>query len=66
MGDINLQQELMVTGHSGLVDRRRARNCVRRVYSAKIDGRSTDLTVAMYEGDGAEEVRDSIPFLDTG
>ncbi|KAJ7696340.1 hypothetical protein B0H16DRAFT_1485029 [Mycena metata] len=55
MGDIDLQQELMVTGHSGLVSHRRAQNCVRRVYSAKMDGLNKDWTVAMYEGDGAEE-----------
>ncbi|KAJ7717394.1 hypothetical protein B0H16DRAFT_1897984 [Mycena metata] len=57
MGDIDLQQELMVNEESGVIDRRlgHERSCVRRVYSAKVDGRNTDLTVAMYEGDGAEE-----------
>ncbi|KAJ7033914.1 hypothetical protein C8F04DRAFT_1395766 [Mycena alexandri] len=55
MGDIDLQQELIVTRPAGLVSHRRARNCVRRVYSAKINGRNKNLTVAMYEGDGAEE-----------
>ncbi|KAJ7706580.1 hypothetical protein B0H16DRAFT_1901600 [Mycena metata] len=55
MGDIDLQQELMVNEESGNIDRRRERHCVRRVYSAKIDSRNTDLTVAIYEGDGAKE-----------
>ncbi|KAJ7711174.1 hypothetical protein B0H16DRAFT_637266 [Mycena metata] len=57
MGDIDLQQELTVNEKSGIIDRRlgRERRGVRRVYSAKIDGRNTDLTVAMYEGDGAQE-----------
>ncbi|KAJ7712144.1 hypothetical protein B0H16DRAFT_1744491 [Mycena metata] len=57
MGDIDLQQEAVVNEKSGVIDRRlgHKRRGVRRVYSAKIDGRNTDLTVAMYEGDGAKE-----------
>ncbi|KAJ7027136.1 hypothetical protein C8F04DRAFT_1399665, partial [Mycena alexandri] len=55
MGDIDLQQELMVNEESGVVGRRQERNCVRRVYSAKIDGRRSNVTVAVYQGDGAEE-----------
>ncbi|KAJ7159678.1 hypothetical protein C8R46DRAFT_372852 [Mycena filopes] len=51
-GDIDLQQNL---GESGVVGYRRERNCVRRVYSAKVDGRTSDMTVAVYQGDGAEE-----------
>ncbi|KAJ7020822.1 hypothetical protein C8F04DRAFT_277332 [Mycena alexandri] len=58
MGNIDLQHELLLINKKfGIIDRRSGRecNCVRRVYSAKIDGRNTDLTLAMYEGDGAEE-----------
>ncbi|KAJ7024200.1 hypothetical protein C8F04DRAFT_165062 [Mycena alexandri] len=57
MGNIDLQHELMINKKLGIIGRRSGRecNCVRRVYSAKIDGRNTDLTLAMYEGDGAEE-----------
>ncbi|KAJ7022940.1 hypothetical protein C8F04DRAFT_1240493, partial [Mycena alexandri] len=57
MGDIDLQRELIVSEKSGAIAHQlgRERNCVRRVYSAKLEGRSTDLTVAMYQGDGAEE-----------
>ncbi|KAJ7036906.1 hypothetical protein C8F04DRAFT_1093806 [Mycena alexandri] len=55
MGDIDLQQELMVNEKSGVVGRRRARNSVRRVYSATIDGRNSNVTVATYEGDDAEK-----------
>ncbi|KAJ6569252.1 hypothetical protein B0H19DRAFT_1066012 [Mycena capillaripes] len=36
----------------GAVDRRRGRP---RVYTAKIEGRKSSVTVAMYQGDGAEE-----------
>ncbi|KAJ7732307.1 hypothetical protein B0H16DRAFT_1696439 [Mycena metata] len=59
MGDIDLQREVMVNERSGVIDRRpgREHRCVRRMYAAnlKIDGLNTDLTVTMYESDGAEE-----------
>ncbi|KAJ7036910.1 hypothetical protein C8F04DRAFT_457136 [Mycena alexandri] len=55
MGDINLQKELMVNKELWLLGRRRERNCVRRVYSATIDGRKSNVTVAVYQGEGAEE-----------
>ncbi|KAJ7708012.1 hypothetical protein B0H16DRAFT_663801 [Mycena metata] len=56
MGDIDLQKELMVNKESSAIGRRRERNCVRRVYSGKIDGRKSNLTVGVYQGHGAEEV----------
>ncbi|KAJ7017081.1 hypothetical protein C8F04DRAFT_1338578 [Mycena alexandri] len=55
MGDIDLQQELIMNKESWAVGRRRKRTPVRRVYSAKLEGRSTALTVAVYQGEGAEE-----------
>ncbi|KAJ7775402.1 hypothetical protein B0H16DRAFT_1507218 [Mycena metata] len=55
MGDIDLQRELMVNTQSGVVESRRERNCVRRVYSARVIGRNSNLTVAIYQGNGAEE-----------
>ncbi|KAJ7714795.1 hypothetical protein B0H16DRAFT_1898970 [Mycena metata] len=54
MGDIDLQQELVVNKNSGVVGRRRGRNCVRRVYSAEVDGRKSNVTVVVYQGNGAE------------
>jgi hypothetical protein len=54
LGDIDLQHEIQVD--RGVVGRRRGRGCVRRVYSAKVEGRKSDFTVAMYQGNGAEEV----------
>ncbi|KAJ7882265.1 hypothetical protein B0H13DRAFT_2539465, partial [Mycena leptocephala] len=56
MGDIELLEEIRVDNETDVVgyhhpERRR----VRRVYSAKIDGRKSGVTVAMYQGDGAEE-----------
>ncbi|KAJ7033916.1 hypothetical protein C8F04DRAFT_605264 [Mycena alexandri] len=55
IGDIDLQHELVVNEISGVVDRRLQRNSVRRVYSAAIEGRNSNVTVAVYQGDGAEE-----------
>ncbi|KAJ7735491.1 hypothetical protein B0H16DRAFT_131023 [Mycena metata] len=55
MGDIDLQQEQAVNKNLGVVGRRRDRNSVRRVYSAKIEGRNSKVTAAVYQGDGAEE-----------
>ena len=49
MGDLNLQYEIYLDNGWGVVS-------VRRVYSAKIDRRRSSVTVAMYQGDGAEEV----------
>ncbi|KAJ7168819.1 hypothetical protein C8R46DRAFT_240041 [Mycena filopes] len=54
-GDIDLQRDLSVNTDSGVIDRRGELNCVRRVYSAKVDGRSSDVTVAVYQGNGAQE-----------
>ncbi|KAJ7034847.1 hypothetical protein C8F04DRAFT_1347072 [Mycena alexandri] len=55
IGDIDLQRELTVNKESGVLGHRRKYNCVRRVYSAKLSGRKGDWTVAMYQGNGAEE-----------
>jgi hypothetical protein len=58
LGDIDLQHEIRLNKLEGLavVDRQREGASVRRVYSARIDGRNAPTTVAMYEGPGAEEV----------
>jgi hypothetical protein len=57
MGDINLLEEIFVDNEKGVVGRHHPeRTCARRVYSAKIDGRKSGMTVAMYQGEGAEEV----------
>ncbi|KAJ7714798.1 hypothetical protein B0H16DRAFT_513973 [Mycena metata] len=55
MGDIDLQRELTVNRESGVIESRGERKCVRRVYSAKVYRGKSDLTVAVYQGDGAEE-----------
>ncbi|KAJ7927332.1 hypothetical protein B0H13DRAFT_2653618 [Mycena leptocephala] len=55
LGDIDLQHELRLNKGSAVVGCRRERASVRRVYSARIDGRNAPMTVAMYQGPGAEE-----------
>lgn len=61
LGDIDLQREILLD--TGAVDRRRERPRVRRVYTAKIEGRKSDVTVAMYQGEGAQEVCSIIPLV---
>jgi hypothetical protein len=53
LGDIDLQHDTgVVNSHRG-----GERAWVRRVCSARVDGRQSNVTVAIYQGDGAEEVR---------
>ncbi|KAJ7021864.1 hypothetical protein C8F04DRAFT_257947 [Mycena alexandri] len=54
LGDIDLQQELLVNMGSGVIGH--GPRCVRRVYAAKVHDRTSNVTVALYEGDGAEDV----------
>ncbi|KAF7337289.1 hypothetical protein MSAN_02281500 [Mycena sanguinolenta] len=59
LGDLNLVKEfkeMRFSSQSSLVDCQSPRASVRRVYKAKLEGReSGHMTVAMYEGDGAEK-----------
>ncbi|KAJ6536322.1 hypothetical protein B0H19DRAFT_1382980 [Mycena capillaripes] len=56
LGDICLQREICLHNNSGFVNWRRSEQCsIRRVYFAKIDGRKSNVMVAMYQGDDAEE-----------
>jgi hypothetical protein len=64
MEDINLQCEIRLNKDSGVADYRRGRRGFRRVYSAKIDLRKSSVTVAMYQGEKAEEVHRGIPSTD--
>ncbi len=56
LGDIYLQEELRSDAESRPVGLTRQRRSARRVYSARVGGRESKMTVAMYQGDGAEEV----------
>lgn len=55
LGDIDLQKEIRLEDESNIVARQPAPGFARRVYSAKIEGRASDMTVAVYEGADAEE-----------
>ncbi|KAJ7711214.1 hypothetical protein B0H16DRAFT_637134 [Mycena metata] len=50
----DLQHEIQFDDDSGVVYRRRGQRCARRMYSAKIDGCKTAMTVALYQGPNAE------------
>ncbi|KAF7377053.1 hypothetical protein MSAN_00123400 [Mycena sanguinolenta] len=55
MGDIDLQHEIQVDNSTGVLNYHRQRAHVRRLYSAKVEGRKSTLMVAMYQGHGAKE-----------
>ncbi|KAJ7168923.1 hypothetical protein C8R46DRAFT_1218304 [Mycena filopes] len=57
LGDIDLQHQLFVESGSGIIGLglSQERRCARRVYSAKVGGRQSNVNVAMYEGNRAEE-----------
>ncbi|KAF7340626.1 hypothetical protein MSAN_02134500 [Mycena sanguinolenta] len=56
MGDIDLRYPIRVDERTGVAySRPPERACARRLYSAKVDGRNSTLTVAVYQGNGAEE-----------
>jgi hypothetical protein len=62
LGDVDLQHEIRVDNKSDVVYRQRERHTVRRVYSAKIEGHKSSVTVAMYQGDGSEQAS-SVPTV---
>ncbi|KAF7337103.1 hypothetical protein MVEN_02147900 [Mycena venus] len=55
VGDIDLQHEIRLDSFTGAVERRREHTRSRRLHSAKIEGRKSPVTVAIYQGDGAKE-----------
>ncbi|KAJ6556375.1 hypothetical protein B0H19DRAFT_141744 [Mycena capillaripes] len=64
MGDLELLSEIQLNDETGLVRRQPGRNSVtrlligplsRRTYSARVNGRNSDMTVAVYQGQNAEE-----------
>ncbi|KAF7340614.1 hypothetical protein MSAN_02133100 [Mycena sanguinolenta] len=57
LADIDLRHEIRLDNSMGAAySRPRERARVRRLYSAKIEGRKSTLTVAMYQGDNAEQI----------
>ncbi|KAF7377023.1 hypothetical protein MSAN_00120400 [Mycena sanguinolenta] len=55
LADIDLRHEIRLDNSTVVIDHRRKQACVRRLYSAKVEGRKSNLTVAMYQGDDAEQ-----------
>ncbi|KAJ7480746.1 hypothetical protein FB451DRAFT_1238348 [Mycena latifolia] len=51
LGDLILEHEI----RSGIVYRRGAKSSVKRVYTARVAGRSSNMTVAVYHGPNAED-----------
>jgi hypothetical protein len=56
LGSIDLCNEIRVDAAAGAVLRMHRRGAC-RMYSARVECRSTPMTVALYQGDDAEEVR---------
>jgi hypothetical protein len=61
LGDICLQDEIRLEGGTRTIGHLRDRGSVRRVYSARVVGLEGNMTVAMYAGASAEEVRFRFP-----
>ncbi|KAF7337102.1 hypothetical protein MVEN_02147800 [Mycena venus] len=55
VGDIDLQQEIRLDNCTGFIEQRRNHMRVRRLHSAKIEGRNSPVTVAVYQGNRAKE-----------
>ncbi|KAJ7829340.1 hypothetical protein B0H13DRAFT_1916576 [Mycena leptocephala] len=55
IGDIDLLEEICLNNETGVVGRHHPETRVQRMYSAKIDGGKSGVTVAVYQGNGAEE-----------
>ncbi|KAF7377034.1 hypothetical protein MSAN_00121500 [Mycena sanguinolenta] len=67
MGDIDLRHRIRVNERMSVAfSRPRERARVRRLYSAKVEGRKSTLTVAMYQGDNAaqnQEFKEAFYYL---
>ncbi|KAF7353203.1 hypothetical protein MSAN_01508000 [Mycena sanguinolenta] len=55
LGDLKLAKEVHISTQSGVVGRRNRGACARRIYHAEIRRDPGTVTVAMYQGEGAEE-----------
>ncbi|KAF7358573.1 hypothetical protein MSAN_01195600 [Mycena sanguinolenta] len=55
LGSIDLRTEIRPASASGVVSRNSGPGAVRRTYTARVDHRTTPMTVALYQGDDAEE-----------
>ncbi|KAF7353142.1 hypothetical protein MSAN_01501700 [Mycena sanguinolenta] len=55
LGDLKLAKEVRINTQSGVVGRQNRGACARRIYHAEIRRNPGTVTVAMYQGEGAEE-----------
>ncbi|KAJ6576916.1 hypothetical protein DFH09DRAFT_1450478 [Mycena vulgaris] len=55
MGDLDLRHEIRLDSGSGVVHYQHGRKSARRVYSARIHGSKSKMTVVIYQGENAEE-----------
>ncbi|KAJ7800061.1 hypothetical protein B0H14DRAFT_2901328 [Mycena olivaceomarginata] len=55
LGDLDLRKEICLDSGSNTVFHRSGRGSVRRVYSAAVQGCKSNMTVAVYQGEKAEE-----------
>ncbi|KAJ7632013.1 hypothetical protein B0H17DRAFT_1339772, partial [Mycena rosella] len=55
LGDLDLRHEIGLNYDTGIVDRRQIRGPMRRMHCARIHGSESTMTVAIYEGNKAEE-----------
>jgi hypothetical protein len=56
LGDLNLVQEIGFRRGANVVHRKNGGNSVRRMYTARVEGCKSNMTVALYQGNGAEDV----------
>ncbi|KAF7364404.1 hypothetical protein MSAN_01101100 [Mycena sanguinolenta] len=54
-GNIDLRSEIRLDAVRGVVQRDRERGSLRRMYSARVVGHNEPMTVALYQGDNAEQ-----------
>ncbi|KAJ7079693.1 hypothetical protein C8R44DRAFT_895646 [Mycena epipterygia] len=54
LGDLDLRNEIRLDD-GGMVNRQRGLLAARRIYTARIEGKQSDMTVAVYQGENAEE-----------
>ncbi|KAJ7211457.1 hypothetical protein C8J57DRAFT_309284 [Mycena rebaudengoi] len=55
MGDLDLRAEIYLDHHSSVVYRRGNQASARRMYSTRVRGIDSNMTVALYQGNNAEE-----------
>ncbi|KAF8129393.1 hypothetical protein K438DRAFT_1999924 [Mycena galopus ATCC 62051] len=58
LGDLDLRKEIRLDEY-GVVNRVHGQRAARRIYTARVEGKQSDMTVALYQGEHAQQV---VPF----